>query len=385
MSIRQRLLQHPLLEPLSLAAWAAWGVVWFTTLQQLHRLPAWQATLMHICLWLFLACFVLVVSRTPARPLPPPIAGLVTVTMAAAALFVSAERSGGSSPILLVLLATVLGQQLRGRWLWLAMTAVNSVFLGILYTRWGARGAELWITLAAYCSFQAFAALVVSTARRAEDLAENLQSINAELLTTRTLLAEAARDQERLTLSRELHDVAGHSLTALKLNLGAMLRDPAQPDRERVELCAGLADELLQNLRGVVQAMRAEPESEIEPALRRLAIPFPRPRLELDVAADAQLLRAADFETVLRAVQEALTNAARHGPATLMQVTLRRESGELLLDIEDDGRIGSLPGEGGGLSGMRERVEQRGGSLALARGALGGLHLRARLPLGGTT
>lgn len=219
---------------------------------------------------------------------------------------------------------------------------------------------------------------MISTARRAEELAENLQAINAELLTTRTLLAEAARDQERLALSRELHDVAGHSLTALKLNLGALQRDPRQSDRERVELCAGLADELLQNLRGVVQAMRTEPESEIEPALRRLATPFPRPKLDLDVAADARLLAATEFETVLRAVQEALTNAARHGPATHLNVSLRREQGDLVVDMQDDGRAAATTREGGGLSGMRERFEQLGGSLRIERSALGGLRVLAR-------
>lgn len=378
MTTWRRLLQHPLLEPLSLAAWAAWGVVWFTTVQYLDRLPDWHAALIHVCLWAFLVCFVLVVART--KPLPTPGSVALLLVMAGAALTVSAQRSGGTSPILLVLLASMLGHQLQGRALWSGLVAVNLVFLGILHDGWNLRGAELWITLAAYFSFQVFAALVISTARRAEELAENLQTINAELLTTRTLLAEAARDQERLALSRELHDVAGHSLTALKLNLGALQRDARQPDRERVDLCAGLADELLQNLRGVVQAMRIEPESEIEPALRLLATPFPRPKLDLDVAEEARMLRANEFETVLRAVQEALTNAARHGPATRLNVSLRREQGGLLLDMQDDGRAGPPAAEGGGLSGMRERFEQLGGSLRVERSALGGLRLLGRCP-----
>jgi signal transduction histidine kinase len=221
----------------------------------------------------------------------------------------------------------------------------------------------------------------MQSSARAEEMAEALRAANADLLASRTLLAASARDGERLRLSRELHDVAGHSLTALKLNLRALAADSRQPDAERVRLCAELADELLGSLRAVVREMRQDEGLDLEEALRRLALPFPRPRLQLRLDPALRLRGRERVEAVLRAVQEALTNAARHGPARELSVTLGQRDERLLLLIEDDGRAPAQPEPGGGLSGMRERFEALGGGLALARGPRGGLQIEAWMPV----
>jgi signal transduction histidine kinase len=100
--------------------------------------------------------------------------------------------------------------------------------------------------------------------------------------------------------------------------------------------------------------------------------------LRLDPAL--QLRGRERVEAVLRAVQEALTNAARHGPARELSVTLDQRDGRLRLQIEDDGRIAAQPEAGGGLSGMRERFEALGGGFTLARGVRGGLQIDAWMP-----
>src|SRR3546814_21174463 len=82
-------------------------------------------------------------------------------------------------------------------------------------------------------------------AAQAQAMSEELRAVNADLLATRELLAESARDNERLRLSRELHDIAGHKLTALKINLAALARE-ARDEAERVRLCARLAAGLLE-------------------------------------------------------------------------------------------------------------------------------------------
>src|SRR3546814_13550289 len=87
-------------------------------------------------------------------------------------------------------------------------------------------------------------------AAQAQAMSEELRAVNADLLATRELLAESARDNERLRLSRELHDIAGHKPTALKINLAA-LATQARADAERGPLCARLADDLRPETRGV--------------------------------------------------------------------------------------------------------------------------------------
>src|SRR6185295_615600 len=84
---------------------------------------------------------------------------------------------------------------------------------------------QFWRVLLAYIGFQIFAALTAWYAKSAERTTKELQETNAHLLATRSLLEESARDGERLRLARELHDVAGHKLTALKLNLSVLKRD----------------------------------------------------------------------------------------------------------------------------------------------------------------
>ena len=79
-------------------------------------------------------------------------------------------------------------------------------------------------------------------------------------------------------------------------------------------------------------------------------------------------------------VAEALTNAAKHARATHIMVSARTDEAALVVDIRDDGIGGANP-HGGGLLGLRDRVEALAGSLVLASPPTHGTHLHARLPL----
>ena len=378
MKITWRPLLSELFAPLSLAAYAAWGVVFWETEARMQGAPESWLWLTRLALLVFLISFVFCtvneVALSTARH------AALTSVLALCALVASAYRPTGTGPILLVLTAAVLAVRLDLKGLFFSLLALNAAYLVLLLLRTDHGPSSLAVTALAYISFQAFAALVMRNAQRAESMSEELRAANAELLTSRTLLAESTRDQERLTLSRELHDVAGHTLTALKLNLGALLRDPRQPDPARVELCAGLADELLQTLRSVVQQTRASNDLDLQATISRLAVSFTRPALHLEIAHGLRLSSRPIFETVLRAAQEALTNAAKHGLARHLWVRLHSDELRLQLDIEDDGRVSWPVTAGGGLSGMRERIEQLGGELRLSVSARGGLHLRASIP-----
>lgn len=382
MHARWRQLTEDLFSPLTIAAYVAWTVVWVVTLGLLAEEGSPWLWVARVAMLGFLAGFIGVVGGfCEQRPLRYLAAVLL---MAACALGLSMLRPNSTAPILLVLLAAVLAVRLGAVRLVALLALINGIFLGGLIWGWGFSLGSALTTVFAFSSFQAFAALLTRSSHRAEQMAEDLRAANAELLTSRTLLAESARDAERLRLSRELHDVAGHSLTALKLNLRALAADPRQPDPQRVQLCAGLADELLGNLREVVRAMRQDEGLDLAEALSRLALPFPRPRLQLDIEPGLRLRGRERIEALLRAVQEALTNAARHGPAQLLSVKLDHGEGRLRLCIQDDGRAPAQPQAGGGLSGMRERFEALGGGIALARSLAGGLRIDAWLPGDGT-
>lgn len=367
-----------LLSPLSLAAYAAWTAVWFT----LDGLAARDPTLGWLargCAIAFLLGFM--AEHAIGRRLSSFWFAAYCALLAGLAMVPIALTPHGAAPILLVLLAAVVGSRFEGTRLWLSLLAINLLLAAVMFSLWPGRGIE--ITFGAYASFQMFAALVMRYAARAEAMSEQLRVVNADLITTRSLLEESARDAERLRLSRELHDVAGHALTALKLNLGVLARDPRQPDPERVTLCAELADDLLQNLRGVVKQMRAHEGIDLRSAIERLAAPFPKPAIHIEIDADARVHDIDRADALLRTVQEGLTNAARHAGASQLWLSLQRSGERVALEIRDDGR-GALPLRlGNGLRGMRERLEALGGNVVFERGDGGGLRLLATLPMAG--
>ncbi|GAB2666519.1 sensor histidine kinase [Arenimonas aestuarii] len=377
--MRERLKQ--LFTPLNFAGYVTWGAIGWDLVFGGSGVPAWLdgappawgLGALHVA---YLVLFMAVVGREDA-PLPRLRVYIVIQYLLAFAMMALARNS--TLPILLILCAIQVVHAWSPRGSGVVLALVNIALYGIYAVVWG-WGSPLVGTLMLGC-FQVFAASAAWFGVSAERARDDLAAANADLLATRSLLAETARDGERLRLSRELHDVAGHKLTALKLNLAALSRDPRVAGDAQVALCARLADELLADIREVVQQMRRSDGMDLAPALEALATPFPRPRLHLQIDGNARVSSLAQAEAVLRAVQEGLTNAARHSQANNLWVVLAREPGGLRLDIRDDGRGRGELEPGNGLRGMRERLQALGGGLELGRTRTGGVHLQAWLPV----
>jgi signal transduction histidine kinase len=232
-----------------------------------------------------------------------------------------------------------------------------------------------------YGGFQVFAALTAHYAKTAERTRDALAVVNADLLATRALFADSARDAERLRVARELHDVAGHKLTAMTLNLRVLAGDPVLAGRHELAVAQQMAAELLGDIRNVVQALRDSRGLDLHTALHALAAPLPKPSLALSIDDDLHVTDAATAEAVLRLVQEALTNSARHADADIVSVSLRRRGDRLAVMVEDDGRVRGPLHEGNGLAGMRERIAAADGTMALSTNERGALRIDASLPL----
>lgn len=221
------------------------------------------------------------------------------------------------------------------------------------------------------------AALAVAEARAREETAR----LNAELEATQGLLAESARQAERLRISRDLHDTLGHHLTALSLNLEAASHLASGRSREHVQKAQALARLLLAEVRNVVDAARGGQPYDLENALRTLAAGVPRPKVHLTLP-DAFLVEdAARAHALFRCVQEVVTNAARHSGAANLWIDVRMGSDGLALSAHDDGRGRDRIEPGRGLTGMRERFEAMGGRVDVESGAGRGFSLTAHLPL----
>lgn len=355
-----------LLHPLNLAGIATWLAV---AMSLRGNLPAWQAGGLLVA-WLL--AFLGANTACDRRPLARIACFSIEAACALALVWLPATNS--TSPVLLVVLVAQLAMTYPLR-IVLPLAIVANLAVYFIYGRHGHPN-PLALVLS-YGGFQLFAALTSHYARSAEDARDRLARVNADLLATRALLADSARDGERLRVARELHDVAGHKLTALRLNLRALQAASPSP---QLQLAEQLSAELLGDIRGVVHALRDAGGLDIDTALRALAAPYPRPALQLSIDEGVVVDDPALAETVLRTVQEALTNAARHGKADTLLVRLRRDGAMLRVDIEDDGRAVLPLREGHGLTGMRERIDALGGSLRIDRAARGGVRIVASLP-----
>ncbi len=207
-----------------------------------------------------------------------------------------------------------------------------------------------------------------------------------ELARARTDLARLAVSEERLRIARDLHDILGQRLSAvsLKAELAARLveRDPARAATEMGEVAA-VAREALSDVRETVSGYRALTlATEIETA-RALLIAA---GVSVDVACVEEPLPAMLDECAGALVREAVTNVIRHAAAGSCAIQIRRESGDVVVEVRDTGAGTAGPVAtgvtyGNGLTGLAERVERIGGTLWIGR-ERGQFVVRATMPAG---
>ena len=366
-----------LFEPLGLAALGTWGLIVFEQVGALWRRA--DPTLWPILaiLLLFLAMFVLrgaLLSRSAQR--------LCLVVQLAAALADVMLLQSGSGPILGVIVAAQLPFLFGFRSALAIVVAAVLAYAWVFTVCWDT--SRPWFTAAMYAGFQFFALLTARLAHTAERQRDELAEVNAHLLATRSLLEAGARDGERLRLSRELHDVAGHRLTALKLTLELALRLPEAERPGKISDARDLVDGLLDDIRAVVGQLRRHDGIELGPALRALTERLPGPQVALQIAPKLRVDEVAQAEAVLRCVQEGLTNALRHSGASQVRVAVERDADTVRVEVVDDGRGRAAVEPGHGLTGMRERIEEAGGRLDIETAPGRGFRLCAVLPQGAT-
>lgn len=204
----------------------------------------------------------------------------------------------------------------------------------------------------------------------------------------------AATEGERQRWARELHDETLQSLSALRIGLSAAARsDRPEALGQAVRQSVDHLDEAIANLRALITDLRpaALDELGVQAALEGLAERTRRRGVEVDVSVElayeqghAPARHVGELETaVYRIVQEALTNAAKHGEAKRAVVEVHEDSRTVHVSVRDDG-CGFDPEadtDGFGLLGMRERVELLGGELQIDSTPARGATIRARLPV----
>jgi signal transduction histidine kinase len=213
---------------------------------------------------------------------------------------------------------------------------------------------------------------------------EELQQLSARLLD--------AQEEERRSISRELHDQVGQSLGMLLVDagrLGAMLPPNVPGAHERVNKIKGVAEQTLQTVRDMALLLRPSMLDDLGlvAALEWQGREVSR-RSDAEVHVDAEGVTEQlpdEHKTVIyRVVQEALNNAARHSSAKNIHVKVREDEGKIAVEVTDDGK-GFDPARtrGLGLLGMEERVKRLGGTFAVDSQPGSGSTIRFELPEAG--
>ncbi len=228
------------------------------------------------------------------------------------------------------------------------------------------------------------AGLVSKLEKKNLELQQSEEQINKSREQLRALAArlQAAREEERIRISREIHDDLGELLTGLKMGL-AWIRDRLEeppsaqnraPLREKIAAMGLLADSTTNRVRKLCTELRPSilDDLGLVAAIEWQAREFQkRTNIRCEASLEEkQIIATPDQATALfRILQEILTNVARHSQASKVRVSLKAEGRNLLMEVKDNGR-GIQPqqvsGSGSlGLLGMQERAAVLGGTVKI--------------------
>jgi signal transduction histidine kinase len=241
------------------------------------------------------------------------------------------------------------------------------------------------VTAMLFWTFNLFALVMVNTTIKAEESREKVEMINLELISTQQLLGQAAEQAERVRIARNIHDLLGHHLTALTINLqvagrqlekldvGSSDKSSKKAIQDSIEQCHSLSKLLLSDVREAVSDIRMKSNLNIKQAIIAMTERLPNINVSLDYPSDITITDVNTADVLTRCIQESMTNALRHSHAKNMHIAFLQTGGLLTLSIEaalsKQQKI-SKTSEikpnfilGNGLKGMQERLKQIKGSV----------------------
>jgi signal transduction histidine kinase len=327
---------------------------------------------------LYLAAFILDADVVRWRPRWATNGRLLAVELTAGATAWLVSPGLGWTAVLFVVTAASAAYTLSARGA-LAVVVAQSALVALGTALDGQSASQVVLATAVYGSFQGFAVMVVGSEQGEVAARAELGAAHADLRAATVLLAASTRTAERLRISRDLHDIIGHQLTALALELEVASHHSDGETATHVTRARSIAKDLLRDVRDAVGELRTGAEG-LEPTLRELVTELPGLTVDLSVDERAPLDEASAV-TLVRCVQEVLTNTLRHADADHLAISVVVDEAGVRLDARDNGHGTAELVPGNGLNGLRERVEQLGGEVALQTAAGRGFAVIARVPV----
>jgi signal transduction histidine kinase len=286
-------------------------------------------------------------------------------------ILATAAPSGAGSAFVFVI-ATATGAR-AGLWYGLSVALAGALALAIGTIVYD----QSAVALAAYAAGFAAVALAGSNIFQTERRLEGAELLLAQTQRSQEEELRAARLEESTRIARDIHDVLAHSLAGLTIQLeatDALLAQGADVEtiRARVQRAHELARDGLRETRRAVGALRGDAPTPTPNAIQQLVAEYDGP-VELACDGDVQRLHGPVGDTLVRTVQEALTNVRKHAPGAPVNVNVTVAANEVTVVVSDRPTASvtaaaanglATSGGGYGLRGMRERAAQLGGTFA---------------------
>lgn len=369
--------------------------------------PLVQDGLLAVAMALFLSVVVAITPHAGALDLAAALAGSLAlvawrraplaalVVSAVCMLALAAHVRPGPAAAFPVIVAVFAAFRAGHR---VATALVGTAFLGLgLMVRLPSADGSLrdLQSLSLLVGWFAAAGVTATVTRHRQAYLEEAERRAAEAERTREEAARRRAGEERLRIARELHDSLTHSISIIKVQAGVAVHlarrrgEDVPPALLAIQEASGDA---MRELRATLEVLRDADRSDGESlasGLDRLDDLVERARsiglpATVTISGTRRDLPAEVDRAAYRIVQEALTNVSRHAGGAAAAVRVDYATGELVVQVDDDGEADpdAPPVPGTGLLGMRERVAALGGRLRAGPRPEGGFTVRAELPLG---
>jgi signal transduction histidine kinase len=354
-----------------IGAWlAALAAALFTSVRY-PLFPVWAAFSL-----VFLAAFLWNATTSSPRL-------SVTAAQSVSVVVMVGTLCNGYEGLLLVAVAVELALLTRRTIGFVWVTAQSIALAAAIAYHWSPQPALL--VSVPYFGFQLLMFVAVRLFVEEHAMRERIAATNEKLLRLQTELIDKSRVEERLRIAQDLHDSLGHHLVALGLHLEAAAHESDGPARADIRTAQGLARTALREVKTIVQKQSDEAPVDLPNEIRKLADELLHPKLHFKCSSDVTLGDARMNRTLFRVVQEIVTNAIRHGEASNVWIEIDDHDECVVLAARDDGESTVGVTEGFGLSGMRRRIEELGGTMHATSLPTGGFEVRAELPHGSTS
>jgi len=376
-------------------------LVWFfIAITQVSAPDAWNNhvpiddfLLRQAVIWLLLAvfayCYWINTRNIPSNWTSPRVVSLLLIQFGSALLVTSDLTVIVSAEAPLVL-------RRRHALYWLTCQSVVMVLWGLFLRSFGTfhtitilnkRDPEIsfWITITYVITWQVFAFFGGWFAANEAINRRKVAHLNAQLLLAQNELAEKSRSEERLRISREIHDAIGHNLVALSLQLDIAERLTEPKKSSHIATAKRLAAQMLSEVRGVVSLLREPQEIDLHVALQTVSQSIPEPKIEVSISNDFVELPKQISTIVWRCLQEAVNNAVRHSRSANLWIDMSMQGQMCVITVADDGIGSASIIEGNGLTGMKERLNSISGTLSISSNQNKGFCLEISIPLNGAT